>query len=127
MHKAYKKRPRLLGTRRALVFLVSDFHWPATLLESVLESLAYHDVVPVVLWDRREYDGLPRYGLVRLVDAETGRSRLLCMRPALKRRIQQAFDARRAQLQAVCARFGRLPLFMEDGFDAEQVSQYFYG
>ena len=120
------KAAELLGPRRALVFLVSDFFWPPALLDAVLESLAYHDVVPVVLWDRQECEQLPRYGLVRVVDAETQRSRLLLMRPTLKRRIQQAFEARLAQLQASCARFGRLPLVLEDGFDADRMSQYFY-
>jgi hypothetical protein len=83
-------------------------------------------VVPVVLWDRQECEQLPRYGLLRVVDAETQRSRLLLMRPALKRRIQQAFEARLAQLHTSCARFGRLPLVLDDGFDADRMSQYFY-
>lgn len=116
-----------LGTRRALVFLVSDFHWPATLLEEVLASLAFHDVVPVVLWDKREFAELPRFGLVRLADPESGQSRLLLMRPALKRRIEHAFAARRAALEHTCARYGRLPLVLQDGFDADAVSHYFHG
>ena len=121
------KAADLLGARRALVLLVSDFHWPATLLQQTLESLAYHDVVPVVLWDRHEYDDLPRYGIARVLDPETRHSRMLLMRPGLQKRIRQAFVIRREQLETVFARFARMPLVLQDGFDADEVTHYFYG
>ncbi len=117
----------LIGKRRALIFLVSDFHFPLSLLDEVLASLAYHDVVPTVLWDRHEFEGLPRFGLARVVDRETGRSRLLLMRPGFKKRIEQAFVARRAALLEVFTRHGRAPLILENGFDADEVTHYFFG
>jgi hypothetical protein len=116
-----------LGGRRALVFLVSDFHFPAPLLAQVLSALAYHDVVPVMLWDRHEHERLPRFGLVRVFDHETHGSRLLLMRPGLRRRIQERFAVQRKQLFDVFAQHGRLPLLMEDGFDADEVTRYFFG
>ena len=63
---------RFVGTRRALIFLVSDFHFPLPLCERVMSSLAYHDVVPVVVWDRHEFERLPDFGLVRMTDPESG-------------------------------------------------------
>lgn len=115
-----------LGARRALVFLVSDFHLPASLVDAVMESLAYHDVVPVVLWDRDEYERLPRYGLARVRDPESGASRLLLMRRGLRQRIAQSFAARLQALGERLAVHGRLPLVLDDGFDADAVSHYFY-
>ena len=116
-----------LGSRRALVFLVSDFHLPFALLRQVLASLAYHDVVPVVVWDHREVDDLPGFGLARLTDPETARSRLLFMRPRLKQRIQEVFGERRRALSDIFTQHGRVPLFVGDGFDPAEVTRYFFG
>jgi uncharacterized protein (DUF58 family) len=117
----------LLGPRRALVFLVSDFHVPSTLLAGVLDSLALHDVVPVMLWDRNEYEKLPNYGIAELRCLETQKARLVVMRPSLKKRILQAFQERRETLSQLFAHYGRAPLLLEDGFNADQVTEYFFG
>ena len=78
----------LIGGRRALVFLVSDFHFPLALLESILAGVARYQVVPVVLEDSRESEPSPRMGLVRVLDPETGEERTLLMRPALRHRLR---------------------------------------
>jgi uncharacterized protein (DUF58 family) len=44
-----------LPRRRALVFLVSDFHLPLPDVDAVLASLSHHDLVPVVLWQPVEF------------------------------------------------------------------------
>lgn len=116
-----------LGSRRALVFLVSDFHLPFALLREVLASLAYHDVVPVVVWDPREYADLPGFGLARVTDPETARSRLLFMRPRLKQQIREIFAERRKLLSDIFTQHGRVPLFVGDGFDPAEVTRYFFG
>jgi len=117
----------LLGSRRALVFLFSDYHFPPALLAQVITSLAYHDVVPVMLWDRQEYADLPGFGIVRVTDLETSRSRMLLMRPALKKRIQQQYSRRREQLAELFGKYGRAPVLMRDGFDPDEVTHYFFG
>ncbi len=116
-----------VGARRALVFLVSDFHFPLPLLEEVLASFAYHHVVPVILWDRYEYEDLPRFGLARVLDRELQRSRLLLMRPSLRKRIEERFAERRDTLHETFMRHGCRPLLLEDGFDADEVTRYFLG
>jgi hypothetical protein len=117
----------LLAQRRALVFLLSDFHFPPDLLENLLDKLAYHDIVPVMFWDSAEYERLPAFGMVRVVDRETGRQRTLLMRPALQRKIQARFEERRRWLQRLFASYGRLPLMITDRFEADAVTRYFYG
>ncbi len=121
------KAAELIGARRALVFVVSDFHFPFPLLEQVLASLAHHDVVPTLLWDRHEYEQLPRFGLVRIADRETQRSRLLLLRPSLRKRVKEEFVARRAHLEQIFGRYGRAPLVLKNGFDADEVTHYFFG
>lgn len=115
-----------LGSRRALVFLLSDFHFPLSFSEKLMASLAYHDVVPVMLWDKQEHQELPNYGLAYLNDAETKQSRMLLMRPSLKKRIQEQFLERREKLFNLFGEYGRMPLLFENGFNSDEVTHYFF-
>lgn len=120
-----------LGRRRSLVFLASDFHFPQPLLESVLESLSLHDVVPVVVWDELRSDGefqaLPRLGLIELRDAESGRRRTVLLRPALHAQWRHRFAQRRTTLQQCFARFGLRPFHVGRHFRPQALTAYFYG
>ncbi|MFM8333767.1 MAG: DUF58 domain-containing protein [Candidatus Methylumidiphilus sp.] len=115
-----------LGRQRSLVFLLSDFHWPEAQLQALLDALALHDVVPVVLWDQAEYANLPRFGLAELADPETGQRRRVFFRPELREKIAAAYALRRERLTALCSAHGRAPFFLTGAFDAEQMTQYFY-
>jgi uncharacterized protein (DUF58 family) len=114
-----------LGRRRALVFLLSDFHLPLTQLAHLLASLAGHDVVPVVLWDAQEFSIGAARGLVRVLDPESGRHQLLWWRPALRQRWRALHEAQRQALLQVFRLHDRKPLFMEGGFDADAVTRHF--
>lgn len=114
------------GHHRALVFLVSDFHFPLSRIEPLREALAWHDVVPVVVWEPADPASLPDYRLVHWQDPETGEGRRYWMRPALKARIKAAYAERRRQLEEVFLSGGRAPLFLESGFEADAVTRYFY-
>lgn len=115
-----------LSRQRSLVFLVSDFHLPPPLVEAVLDGLAAHEVVPVLLWDPLEFGPRARHGLLSVADPETGRQRLVWWRPALRERWQAARSAQRTRLlQQLHAR--RLsPLVLEGGFDADAVTRHFF-
>lgn len=116
---------RYLPARPALVFLLSDFHWPAGLITHLLQALSRHFVVPLALWDKQEYERLPAWGSIRLRDLESGRQRTLLMRPALRRKIIAAFERRRDELTRQFRAFGCEPLFLDEGFQAERLNQYF--
>lgn len=116
---------RRLPQRRALVFLLSDFHLPLAEVSAVLASLAHHDLVPVVLWDPAEFALTAPHGLARVVDPESGRERLVWWRPALRERWHaQRLQRRDDLLQAFRAQRLR-PLFMEGAFDADAVTRHF--
>lgn len=115
---------RALPHRRALVFLVSDFHLPIADLEAVLGRLAHHEVVPVLVWDRQEFDP-PRNGLTQLADPESGEQALVWMRPALRERWRAVQAGRRAALQALFHRHRLDPLVLDDGYRADAVSAHF--
>lgn len=120
---------QLTGRQRGLVFLASDFHLPLPLVEATLASLGRHDVVPVQLWRADEFAGAgsKRFGLVRLEDAESGSSRTVLLRPALRRRWATARAERAATLDAVFGRHGLHPLRLGERFRGEDVSAHFFG
>lgn len=117
---------RVLPSKRSLVFLVSDFHMPLRQIDRLLGGMASHEVVPVLLWDREEFDP-PRNGLMQLADPEAGGQRLVWMRPWLRQRWAEARERRRDALQQLFARHRLDPLLLDDGFRADRVSAHFVG
>ena len=115
----------MIGGRRSLVFLVSDYHFPLDLLDELLAGLARHHVVPVVLADSGEPEPAPGFGLVRVADAETGEERTLLMRPALRRRLRARTERRRQALSRCLAAHGADPIELADRFDADRINDYF--
>ena len=110
-----------LGAGRKLVLLISDFRWSRHIIENVLDALTLHDVLPVVLVDSVEMDP-PRWGLLELQDPETGRRRMMVMRPAMREKWLEDEAARRATLNRLAAGRARPPIFIEDRFDPRLLS-----
>jgi hypothetical protein len=117
---------RRLPVRRSLVFVVSDYHAPAETWTSILRALRHHQVVPVVLQDHEPAAVLPRWGLVQLDDAESGRRRTLFMRPALQRRLTSSGAQRQADLDALFEDLGLRPCRLRQPFDPAQLTDYFH-
>jgi hypothetical protein len=117
---------RHLPQRRALVFLVSDFHLPLPDVARVLASLAHHDLVPVVVWDRSEFSLSAPRGLAQVLDPETGRQRLVWWRPALRAQWQNAQAQRRDAMLQVFRSQRLSPLFIDGAFDADAVTRHFH-
>ncbi|MBK7664005.1 MAG: VWA domain-containing protein [Sterolibacteriaceae bacterium] len=116
-----------LPRNRALVFLVSDFHFPLDMLAQLLDGLAHHDVVPVVVWDEAEARRLPGFGLVELADPETGQRRTVLMRASLRRRWIEAVAQRRGALRDCFITHRTRPFFVDGDFDADALTRYFLG
>ncbi len=122
---ALREAHRHLPRQRGLVFLVSDFHLELDGLDGVLDSLAPHDIVPVVLWQPAEFALGATRGLAQVREPESGTVRWLWWRPALHERWQAAHDARREALLALFRRRRLDPLFIEGAFDADAVTRHF--
>jgi len=114
-----------LPNSSALVFLLSDFYMPNKIIQQQMQRLNQHTVIPLVLWDKKESSQLPNWGVVKLADMEQGKTRTLWMRPSLKNKIHLAFKQRKQQLQHCFRRFGCEPLFLEQGYSAALINQYF--
>lgn len=115
-----------LPRQKSLIFLVSDFHIDDASLVNTLQMMSAHRVCPIILWDRAEYQRMPKFGLVLVQDSETGRRRTVLLRRSLHERIQAEFETRRAALIELFMKHGTRPLFIKDSFDAEQVTKYFF-
>ena len=119
------KAADLIGKRRSLIFLISDFHFPLNKIKAIMECLTRHDVVPVVLWSSLEIE-LPNWGIYRLWDPETGEERCIFMRPRLREKMRDLFLQRQHSLTQLCLCYGRKPFFVIDRFIPEAMSQYFF-
>lgn len=115
-----------LPRQRALVFVLSDFHFDAALRDALLARLAAHEVVPVVLWDALEFTLGARSGLAQVQDPETGRHQLVWWRPALRERWLARAEAGRAALLQALRAGGARPLVIEGAFDADAVTRHFH-
>jgi uncharacterized protein (DUF58 family) len=114
-----------LTGRQALVFILSDFHWPLEHTAEALDLLPNAWVVPVVIWDPSETTLPPSNAFMRLRDAETGKLRPIWLTPRLRRQWQERIALRRAELDALFATRDLRPLYVSGKFDAQAVSQYF--
>jgi uncharacterized protein (DUF58 family) len=117
---------RLLPRERSLIFMVSDFHMPIIDLEESLVLMQRHHIVPIVLWDSSEYRDLPEFGITNVTDPETGAKRTLFLRKSYRDRILQSFSDRRVAIENLFLRYDMQPFFVENSFDADQLSEYFH-
>ncbi|GAA0765762.1 VWA domain-containing protein [Ideonella azotifigens] len=115
---------RLAG-KRALVFLVSDFHWPLAVLGEVLDTLSGARVVPLVVWNRAETEPPPSGALLTVRDAESGSQRTLWMRDALREQWRTAVANRRAEIDTRFRAREIQPFWVHGAFESEALSRYF--
>jgi uncharacterized protein (DUF58 family) len=113
-----------LAGKRKLVFLISDFRMPLTEIDKILESLSRHDIVPILVTDSTEEADLPPFGLIDVRDLESGASKVVFMRPALRQRWRAEAAARRRALDELFLRYGRPAFELKDRFDADALSRH---
>lgn len=114
-----------LPQKRCLVFLLSDFRWPAGKLKSLLKKLNHHDVVPVMLQDPAEIDELPKRGIAMLRDAETGAGQFVWMRPGLQAQMAETRMRHIRLVEEVSRAAGSKPFVVRGEFDTALLTQYF--
>ena len=114
-----------LPHRRALVFVVSDFHWPEHDLVDLLRALAHHSVVPIVLRDPAEVDAVHRRGIAVLRDLESGERRFVWLRPRLIEALRSARNRSEERLRHACRGAGCAPFFVRGRFDPALLTRHF--
>jgi len=114
-----------IAPSQAMVFLVTDGHLGQMELDKLMEGLGGHDLVPVLIRDGAESQPTRRSGLARLRDAETGRERLLWLRPGLQRSMAEQARQRTLELARYFRGHGLEPLFLDDGIKPTLLNAYF--
>lgn len=117
--------PQYLSMNRGLVFWISDFHMPLALIEQAFNMMSMHHVIPVVLWDDKEYRRLPKFGFGNMIDPETGANRTIFFREAVRAQFEAAFAARKQALEDLFSSFESQPIYIDGPFDPEAMSHYF--
>ncbi len=85
--------------------------------------LSQHEVIPVVL-DDQSLSEIPSWGLAEMLDAETGRKRLMVLRPAVRKRWLADAARRRALQEQICTRLASRPFRVGQQLDIRAFSQY---
>lgn len=117
--------PQYLSQHRGLVFWISDFHMPLSLIEQAFNAMSAHQVIPVVLWDEYEYTKLPKFGLGNMIDPETGMNRTIFFRQSVRAQFEEAFAARKQRLETLFTRFDSQAIYIHDQYDPDVMSRYF--
>lgn len=115
------------GKRRSVVFLISDFFDQG--FESVLKvAKRRHDIIPIVVSDPLE-QRLPKVGLVRLRDSESGRTVSVDTSSRRNREKYQAIFLQKQNSRTQMFRKLQLePLRLTTGTDiADPLRRYFHG
>jgi uncharacterized protein (DUF58 family) len=114
-----------LPQRRCLVFVVSDFRWPAGKLKLLLKKLSHHDVVPVMLQDPAEVDELPKSGIAILRDAENGAGQFVWMRASLQKQMEDLRAQHISNVEDACRMYGGKPFVVKGEFSTALLTKYF--
>lgn len=117
--------PNFLGQSRSLVFWISDFHMPLSMIEQTLIAMTAHQVIPIVLWDDEEYKKLPKFGFGTMIDPETGLNKTLFFRQEVRAKFIAAFNERKRALEALFLKFDSPALFMHADYKPEVITHYF--
>lgn len=117
--------PQYLSQHKGLVFWISDFHMPITMIEQAMNAMSAHQVIPIVLWDDQEYKKLPKFGFGNLIDPETGLNSTIFFRESVKEQFEQAFSVRRQALVALFTSVDTQAIYISDKYDPKVMSHYF--
>ncbi|AFJ01481.1 putative MxaS-like protein [Methylophaga frappieri] len=116
----------VINSKRALVFLVSDFCCDVSLVERTLRKLAHFTVIPIV-WQHDDVDLFPSHaGWTETRDAETGQRHSVWMRPSLRKRWLNQRMSHFAKLDACFRRYQFKPLYVRDTVSPQQLTAYFF-
>jgi len=114
-----------ISNNSKLIFLVSDFHWPDSAIEAIMDRLESKCVVPLIVWDKAETEPPGKGGWLNTRGLENGERRSVWLRASVREQWRDKVRLRRQSLSQVFASFQSKPFFMEAGFDAESLSRYF--
>ena len=111
--------------KSALVFVVSDFHWPLEQIGQALEPLSGSLVVPLVIWDHAEVTPPDGKRLLSATQIGSKASRHLWLTSAVREQWKANVESRQQEIATVFSSRDVKPFWITGGFNAESLSRYF--
>jgi len=114
-----------VASNTALVFIVSDFHWPLEQLANRLDPLSGASIVPLVIWDHAEIHPPEGKRLLSVRQMGATGSRHMWLTPSVREQWKANVQKRQDEISDAFASRDITPFLITNGFDAEALSRYF--
>ena len=124
-HQGIKNVFMILPNDHTLIFLISDFHMPKIDIEYSLSKLTKHTLVPIILWNKSEYQDLPRFGIVSVTDPESGQEKTIFLRKKMLTKIKNTYKKRKDELEKLFLKYNSPAFFVNDDFIPLEMTKYF--
>jgi hypothetical protein len=94
-------------------------------IEYSLSKLTKHTLVPIILWNKSEYQDLPRFGIVSVTDPESGQEKTIFLRKKMLTKIKNTFKKREDELEKLFLKYNSPAFFVNDNFIPLEMTKYF--
>ena len=122
-HDGLKEVAALLPDERSLVFWFSDFYFPESEAEEFLALASPHKVLGVSFCDGAEIN-IPRFGLVGVRDAESGKIRSIFIRPSVRKQMAREREEKEKRLKMLFEARGAEIYFNKGEADLEKFQNW---
>ena len=110
---------------KSLVFWISDFHYSYERIDTMIEQLSNHHVIPVHLSTEQEIKRLPNYGFTNFMDSELNVEREIFLRPKIKDKLLSDYKEGKEKIFQIFAKNQLMHLELNNGIDMNVIQQYF--
>ena len=110
---------------KSLVFWISDFHHRHERIDTMIDHLSNHHVIPVYLSSENEIKKLPNYGFKKFIDAELNIEREIFLRPKVKNKLLLDYQKSKEEILHIFSKNQLMQLELDNGINLRAIQQYF--
>jgi len=110
---------------KSLVFWISDFHHRHERIDTMIDQLSNHHVIPVYLSSENEIKKLPNYGFKKFIDAELNIEREIFLRPKVKNKLLLDHQKSKEEILHIFSKNQLMQLELDNGINLSTIQQYF--
>ena len=110
---------------KSLVFWISDFHHRHERIDTMIDQLSNHHVIPVYLSSENEIKKLPNYGFKKFIDAELNIEREIFLRPKVKNKLLLDYQKSKEEILHIFSKNQLMQLELDNGINLSAIQQYF--
>ena len=122
-----KKINKYLPEEKSLIFWISDFHYPLDKINSILNQLSNHHVIPVFISSESEINSLPRYGFRKFIDSELNLEQEIFLRPSIKLQLLRDYNDIKGKIFNIFSKNHLKQIIINESIDMESIQKYFMG